>query len=103
MKRGHGHCFLVWVSAHGFKVNSASLLSKRGHLEDVEAPRWQVEIEPSRHELASVAIIAGAPRLILESREVSRQAWKWKMDLALALVPRIVDGDQALQAIASAP
>jgi hypothetical protein len=84
-------------------TRSSSVPSQRGHLEDVIAPGWQIEVESLGHEVIAVAIVDGRARQILKSHRTPRQVFKRKMNITLALVPGIVDGDEPPLAVVSLP
>src|SRR6267378_6451956 len=53
--------------------------------------------------MTAIAIVAGGPRQILEAHRMAAQLGKREPHVALALVPGVVDGDQALLAVPSLP
>src|SRR6516162_6593225 len=56
------------------------LPSRRGHLEDVIAPGWQVEVESLGHEVITVAIVDGRAGQVVESHCAPRKVFKRKMN-----------------------
>src|SRR5262245_43374902 len=77
--------------------------SADGHVEDVAAPRRQVQIEAARLEVAAVAIVAGVAGEVLQPHRAAGQPGPGRTDVALAPVAGVVDGDEQAPAVRTLP
>src|SRR4030095_12521062 len=73
------------------------------HLEHVVAPWRECEIQPLRDEVIPVPVEGGRAHQILEPHGATGLVGERETDVALALVPCIVDGGQSPLALASLP
>src|SRR5262245_28573265 len=73
------------------------------NVEDVIGPRPNIEIEPVRGQILSVAVVDNRTHLVVQAPVFFIQIRPWQRHIALAVVLGIVHDDQSTLAVSSAP
>src|SRR5260221_1313273 len=98
-RKEHPSLNVGWMDREDF----AARLRKGGDREDVATPWRQVEVETRRDQIVPIAIVVGGTQQIFETHGAVGQIRPWETDVALALVPGIVDRDECPLAAAPLP